>query len=111
MERSSLHLIALTRCAINLEKYFKRIGELREEEIFTKEKHTRHMILSRGSVKPQMLAYSMLWCPDGQGLHSTPLKRSYDQHECYSPPYLNMNLLAMISTRWRLLHPYKFYER
>jgi hypothetical protein len=30
--------------------------------------------LSHGSVKRNMLAYSMLWHPNGRGLHSTPLK-------------------------------------
>jgi hypothetical protein len=36
----------------------------------------RQWFLSRGSVKHNMLAYFMLWCHNGQGLHSTPLKRS-----------------------------------
>jgi hypothetical protein len=30
--------------------------------------------LSRDSVKRNMLDYSMLWCPNGLGLHSTTLK-------------------------------------
>jgi hypothetical protein len=35
--------------------------------------------LSRGSVKRNMLNYSMLWRPNGRGLHSTLLKWSKDQ--------------------------------
>jgi hypothetical protein len=41
-----------------------------------------------------MLAYFMLWCPNGQGLHSTYLKCSNDQLECHSLPYININPLA-----------------
>jgi hypothetical protein len=41
-----------------------------------------------------MLDYYTLWCPNKQGLHSTPLKRSYDQLECHSFPYIDYNPLA-----------------
>jgi hypothetical protein len=54
-----------------------------------------------------MLGYSTLWCPKGQGLHSTPLKRSYDQLESHNLPYLDISLLARISTRWSFLQLYK----
>jgi hypothetical protein len=40
----------------------------------------RHSGLSRGSAKSK-LVYSTLWHPNGQGLHSTPLKRSKDPLE------------------------------
>jgi hypothetical protein len=41
-----------------------------------------------------MLAYSMLWCLNKQGLISTYLKRSYDQHECHGRPYIIYNPLT-----------------
>jgi hypothetical protein len=37
-------------------------------------KHTRHIDFYHGSVKPVMLAYSMLWCSKGKGLQPTLLK-------------------------------------
>jgi hypothetical protein len=36
-----------------------------------------------------MISYSMLWCPNGRGLHSTPLKRSNDK---LSPRYSLSNI-------------------
>jgi hypothetical protein len=39
---------------------------------------TQHF-LSHGLVKRNILAYSMLWRPNGRGLRSTPLKWSKDQ--------------------------------
>jgi hypothetical protein len=37
-------------------------------------KHTGHIDFYHGSVKPVMLAYSMLWCPKGQELQPILLK-------------------------------------
>jgi hypothetical protein len=50
--------------------------ELREEERTNcKRKSTQDTSnFSRDFAKPQMLAYSMFWCPKGPGLHSTLLK-------------------------------------
>jgi hypothetical protein len=47
-------------------------------------------------VQPSLkgLSTSTLWCPNRQGLLSTPLKRSYDQLECHDLPYINSNPIA-----------------
>jgi hypothetical protein len=66
----------------------------REEEQSQKIKHKWHSDFSCCSVKTQMLAFSMLWCPNGQELHSTPLKWSNDLLECHGLPYINSNPLA-----------------
>jgi hypothetical protein len=47
---------------------------LRKREKSQAKKHKRQGDFSRDSVKPKMLAYSALWCPNGQGLHLTPFK-------------------------------------
>jgi hypothetical protein len=52
----------------------------------------------------RILAYSMLWRPNGWVLHSTPFKRSKDQLEYHSSLYLNNILLWGISTLWSLSH-------
>jgi hypothetical protein len=55
-------------------------------------------------VRPSItLAYSTLWCPNGRGLHSTPLKWSNDQLE-YHDIFLSYTLshLRGISTTWSL---------
>jgi hypothetical protein len=62
--------------------------------------------LSHGSVKHNMLAYSMLWRPNVRGLHSTPLKWSKDQ--TWVPRfslYLTISQLLGISTNL-ILTPY-----
>jgi hypothetical protein len=38
-----------------------------------------------------MIAYSMLWCPNGHEFLSTSLKRSYDPLECHGLPCINSN--------------------
>jgi hypothetical protein len=63
----------------NLEQYHMwRI----KKELKMREGRTNHRkYFYYGLVKPQMLSYSMLWCPKGRGLHSTLLKWSNDQLE------------------------------
>jgi hypothetical protein len=49
------------------------------------------------------LAYSMLWCPNGRGLHSTPLKRSKDPLEYHGILLcFTISHLRGISTTWSL---------
>jgi hypothetical protein len=47
-------------------------------------------------VQPSLkcLSTSTLWCPNGQGMLSTPLKCSYDQLECHDLPYINSDHIA-----------------
>jgi hypothetical protein len=54
--------------------------------------------LSHDSVKRNMLAYSTLWCPNGQGLHSTLSSDHKDQLECHNLP------LSLISRLQGILH-------
>jgi hypothetical protein len=61
------------------------------------------------TVKHQILAYSMLWCSNGQGLHSTPLKLSNDQLECHGFLY-SFSLFARISTTGSLLWLYTVWK-
>jgi hypothetical protein len=69
-------LIALSRYELDYNNITSEFGELRykKKNHKKKDKHKRHGDFSNGSAKRQMLAYTMLWCPNGQGLHSTPLK-------------------------------------
>jgi hypothetical protein len=67
-------------------------------------KHTRHIDFYHGSVKPVMLAYSMLWCSKGKGLQPTLLKWSNDQLEATYLPYTFP--FARISTTLSLLQSY-----
>jgi hypothetical protein len=65
-----------------------------EGEKSQRKKHTRYSDFSCGSAKPQILCYSTSWCPNGQGLHSTPLKWSNDLLECHGLPYMDYIPLA-----------------
>jgi hypothetical protein len=55
-------------------------------------------------VRPRpTLAYSTLWCPNGRGLQSTPLKWSKDPLEYHGVlPCLSLSHLRGISTNWSL---------
>jgi hypothetical protein len=80
-ERSFFHLIALSRFNLRL-RTITTSEELEWgiDKNCNKVNGTRDMtFLSRDSVKRNMLAYSTLWCPNGRGLHSTPLKSFKDQ--------------------------------
>jgi hypothetical protein len=55
-------------------------------------------------VRPRpTLAYSTLWCPNGRGLQSTPLKWSKDQLEYHGVLlFFSISHLRGISTTWSL---------
>jgi hypothetical protein len=49
----------------------------------------------------------MLWCPNGQGLHSTPFKRYNDPLEYHGSLYLEFIPLCEESPQVGASHPYK----
>jgi hypothetical protein len=75
--------------------------------LWKKDNHTKEMHKWHGDFYPEVwpsriLAYSTLWCPNGWGLHSTPLKWSRDQLEYHGSPFLRNISLWGISTSWSL---------
>jgi hypothetical protein len=63
-------------------------------------------------VQPSItLAYSTLWRPNGQGLHSTPFKWSNDQLEYHSFSFLMLSPVRGESPQLRASRPYNWWSQ